>query len=407
MIKSIKEWTILIYADGNNELVPEMIQSKLDVEKFGPKHNLNVVMQIGLASMELVKILTPLKPLPKHTEISSGVKRYYVLNSKSILIEDLGNINMAGPHNLYDFIKWGIENYPAKHYLLALSGHGFSFVGAIPDLSQNTPYLMNLVDMCKAVNMSQKDTGVKIDILLLDMCHMNKIEVIYELGKDKENSVKNVITYIENGPLRGIPYDKILSSLEKSIPVNDIGYLIKDILNNINLNLVAIDINYESLEQIKRTVNNLAYFYLINERFNNKPPSELIYSINCKDPFYNYVLELQNALKQIIIYYKSDYFIKNNIINITTTDLSKSFDSVEVIPIYNKLGFAKNNLWSNVITNKAINDPLKPNIDILFKPMFMSSKILIPWIWSMNSYLSKDEILLVSYKLLKYMNRLS
>lgn len=52
---NIKQWTLLIYANGNNELEPEIWRSKLDAEKVGSSDNINVIMEIGREYPQLEK----------------------------------------------------------------------------------------------------------------------------------------------------------------------------------------------------------------------------------------------------------------------------------------------------------------------------------------------------------------
>ena len=61
----IKDWTILIYADGNNELEPEIWRSKIDAEKIGSSDTVNVIMQIARESNKLVKYCVHLTPYQK------------------------------------------------------------------------------------------------------------------------------------------------------------------------------------------------------------------------------------------------------------------------------------------------------------------------------------------------------
>ncbi|MFN8613290.1 MAG: clostripain-related cysteine peptidase [Vulcanimicrobiota bacterium] len=46
-------------------------------------------------------------------------------------MQDFGNGNTADPKNLADFIKWGIEKYPAKNYWLVISDHGDAWTGSL------------------------------------------------------------------------------------------------------------------------------------------------------------------------------------------------------------------------------------------------------------------------------------
>jgi hypothetical protein len=183
---SQKNWTILIYTDGNNELEPEMWKNKLNVEKIGSDDRVHVVMQIGREARGLVKKIRPFDYLPPCKENWTGVRRYSFVNGKSVLLEDLGKINMADPMCLYDFIKWGIESFPSQHYMLILGGgHGFQYVGTLMDYSQNIPYLMGIPEMCTIFDMIYEESKVNIDLLIIDTCHFNSVEVLYELGKIK------------------------------------------------------------------------------------------------------------------------------------------------------------------------------------------------------------------------------
>ena len=147
-----KQWTLLI-TNGNNELEPEMWPAKLDAEKASSSHNVNVIMQIGRENRQFIRILRPMDMLPDADERWVGARRYYIKKNQSDFINDLGNINMAYPWSLYDFIKWGMENYPARHYMLILGGHALQFVGMMTDYSQNIPSVMGLPEMAKALNL--------------------------------------------------------------------------------------------------------------------------------------------------------------------------------------------------------------------------------------------------------------
>ncbi|MCF8011917.1 MAG: hypothetical protein K9L17_09995 [Clostridiales bacterium] len=124
-MNNISSWTILIYANGNNELEPEMWKARLDAEKAGSNRDVNVLMQLGREDRQMVYILRPEDIIPAASKQWTGVRRYYIKKEKSILLDEMGNINMAHPKNLYYFLKWGIEHYPAHHYLVILGGHAF------------------------------------------------------------------------------------------------------------------------------------------------------------------------------------------------------------------------------------------------------------------------------------------
>lgn len=395
----MKEWTILIYADGNNELEPEMYQSKLDMELAGSTENINVILQLGRENKTLVNLIRPEDDFPEQDEIWEGVRRYYVEQDKSLLINDLGKINMASPKNLYNFIKWGSENYPAKHYLLSLAGHGASFIAVMPDFSGDAPYMMGTIEMCKAINLAD----VKIDILLLDICYMNIIEMMYELGKKRDHLIHTVITYIRNGPLSGIPYSKVISTIKNSIAVKDTSIIVKNIINNMNLNLVGVEINYRKLYEIKKSLSKLSYLYLTSQ-YRISELSELFYNMDTNLPWHKQLLDLKSCMDKIIIHHKQISEFNGNLINITT---AKPNNINEFMSIYYRLSFAKNNYWSYLLCNKRLGESMDYIMDMQFEPVIITKEGFKKLIQAMNpTYLETkiNEILNKVYDYKKWNN---
>ena len=296
----VKKWTVLIYANGNNELEPETQQAVAKLENMAPSEDMNIVVQLGRAKYGLVKILRP--GVPKSEQNWSGVRRYCLSSGKSILLQNLGEKNMADPKSLYEFLKWGIEHYPAKRYMLILSGHGFQFVGVMTDYSQKAPYIMGIPEMVRAINRAANDTGSQIDLLILDVCYFNFFESIYELGKDENHAVQNVITYIFNGPLQGLPYDKLLQFLQQKPFSADVQEIVKDLVAALPFDLVAFEINHGRLERIKGLFNELALQY-----WHSNPVKEdanllhLLHTHNPLDSWYNLAQKTLTGLLSTII----------------------------------------------------------------------------------------------------------
>jgi len=401
MKKNVKEWTILIYSNGNNELAPEMWQSKLDLEEIGSDSNVNVVMQIGLESRELVKIIRPLDDIPFTNEIWTGVRRYYISKGSSLLVKDMGKINMADHRNLYDFITWGIKLYPAKKYMVIISGHGASLIAALPDLSQDKPYMMGISEMCKTINMIKSTTGANIDVLCLDICYMNTIELIYEFGKKMNHTVKNMLTYIKDGPLTGMPYNLILKSVQNAPDYNNVQSIVKNTIENINLNLVAIQINHNKLKVIKELFNKLSYIQLMSER-NQRHSSPDLLTLENNNLLYNkYNAELDKMLLSLIIKSKTIIPTDSKLIEIVTRDMYAE-DSIDAfLPYYYKLAFCKNNYWTYLLSNKNLDE----NISIYSFPLSifnMVPKGLRNMIWAMNPDLNEVEVTDITDKVYKY-----
>jgi len=381
----LSNWTILIYANGNNELEPEIYESLINCEKVGSNDDVNVIMQIGRANRKIAEIMRPNEIFTEESEQWSGVRRYYISKSNSRLIQDLGKINMADPNNLYDFIKWGMESYPSEHYMVALGGHGISFVGNTTDLTQEVPYMMGTPEMCKAIDLIKNSMDVKIDILVLDMCYMNSIEIIYEFGKSKNNVVSNILTYIGEGPFKGLPYDTIIELIQNYSDFNNIEKILEDVINILNLDTIAFQINHENLESIKNRFSNLAYCYLINKDKYKLNPFHLFTKTNPNYPWYNIINELNESLASIIIHHKNNSNNKESLIKVICEELGS------LINIYSKLAFIKNNYWINLLSNKKIGDKVNYYDNFDLKPMKLSKEGILYSILTTNPTLSIEK----------------
>lgn len=92
---------------------------------------------------------------------------------------DLGTgVDMKHPHNLQDFVAWGMKNYPAKHYVVVLGGHGGAWTGAL----QMSPSDMGMAIQA-GTNQANRISGRNdfIDAVVFNSCYMGNLESINEM----------------------------------------------------------------------------------------------------------------------------------------------------------------------------------------------------------------------------------
>ncbi|KAJ53708.1 hypothetical protein BD780_002949 [Clostridium tetanomorphum] len=390
MFNDIKEWTLLIYNNGNNEMSPEIYRSFINSKKCTSTKNINIVTQIGKANNMLVTMVNPSKIIPKEIHEWSGVRRYIIMDEKEILIQDMGFLNMADPKTLYNFIKWGIVNFPAKHYMLLVSGHGISYIGGLTDITLDNFYIMGIPEMCYAINLIKKDYNISIDVLVLDMCYMNLIEVIYELGYKENHTCKKVITYSQTGPLSGISICHLINFIEENIDCTNLNLFIEKLLNNLNFPLICYTLDSSLLKIIKEHFSELANCYLSLGYKNPVDIFKIMTDITNKLPCNIHLKEINSILSSIV--YTND-IINKNFINIICTNLNKS------IIIYKKLAFAQNNKWCQLLSNYNIENTTKNS---LLAPTKLSNGAIYSFLSNLNPNLSSQEILKILSNLKTY-----
>jgi hypothetical protein len=201
---------------------------------------------------------------------------------------------------------------------------------------------------------------------------------MYELGKEKQNTVQNVITYIETGPVSGLPADRLINIIKENAKAEDKSIMVRSIIDYMGFDLVAIDINPNKLKKIKNASNELAYSYLTNKGEKRYTPFEILTCLNKEDPWYEKVIDFQKELSSLVIHYRRIGNQRKNLLNIIFLQLK------DLLNIYYKLGFAKVNYWTYLLGGKHINEELSIKAKETFKATRIKPEGLRSLIQAMN-----------------------
>lgn len=187
-----KKWTVLLWSNSDNNLY-RFLQADIDeAEKIGSTENMNVVVQTDHKPKggEAVRMLLKTNSTP-------GVN--------SPVLEKLGQNNMGDPKELSKFIQWGMEKFPAEHYMVIISDHGAAWPGACHDEGSNG--WMTTPQIQQGLMEAQEATGKKVDVLGFDCCLMANTEVMHQLKGTADFIVASEET--EGGA--GWQYNRVLS----------------------------------------------------------------------------------------------------------------------------------------------------------------------------------------------------
>lgn len=202
-----KNWTFLIYLNGNNNL-----------DEFG-KQNIEAMEQVG--SDDQVNIVVQWA-----SESAGKTVRMLIQKSKtkgqviSPIVEDLGKVDMGDYRSLQDFIKWGAKHYPAQHYFVNVWNHGSGWhslksrnhTRLFGDISwdDNTGHSISTEQLGQAMANAAKVIGHPVDLYGSDACLMAMAEVANEML----GSVHYFVGSQETEPGAGWPYTDFLSRWE-------------------------------------------------------------------------------------------------------------------------------------------------------------------------------------------------
>ena len=215
------KWTFLVYMAGDNNLDGAALRDIAEMAKAGSTKDVHILVQLDRLEDQKTRRfrITP----------GGGFKKD--------CIETFSETNTGDPQILYSFCKWAVDNYPADRYALILWNHGSGwwedaksrstgpagkkphrplFRHAFPqahrsicyddtsggDALDNRELRFVLAGICALL-------GRKIDLLGMDACLMNMVEVAWQL----RDSVQVIVGSEIEEPFDGWPYAEILSRL--------------------------------------------------------------------------------------------------------------------------------------------------------------------------------------------------
>lgn len=191
-------WKILIYMDADNDLSESALADLGEIADGLSSENIAVFVQLDLPN-------------------GISTKRLQIKEHEQIILEDIGESNMASATTLADFIHWGHTQASTTHTLLILWDHGNGWdhqqlpANAKPaqrslfvDEDNSADFLAN-----RKVREAIETSNISIDILGFDASIMGTLEALYEF---RELS-PILITSQEVGEASGWNYTQLLQKL--------------------------------------------------------------------------------------------------------------------------------------------------------------------------------------------------
>lgn len=201
--RGVADWTFLVYMDADN-----------DLEQFGTL-NMNQMETVG--STERVAFAVQFDRIPGGDTSNgdwTGALRFVVQPDNnpsritSPVLQNLGEVDMADPASLRDFLTWGVVNFPAERTALVLWNHGSGWRqragrGVIFDDTSGT--FMDMLDL--EAGLTAPTVG--LDLIAFDASLMGMLEVAYQI----RGRAPLINASEESPPGTGYPYDTIASRL--------------------------------------------------------------------------------------------------------------------------------------------------------------------------------------------------
>jgi len=201
-----KQWTFMVYLDGDNNLAPYADLDLQEMEQVGSNADIDIVVLRDLDG--------------------NGDSEYDYVNLGSVtMVQDLGEVNMGDPATLQGFMTWGITNYPADRYALILWDHGGGWRAPGKPGKQriwkaacwddtNGGDCLYTAEQSAAIQGALDATGTNLEMLGYDVCLAGMIEIIHEMSSaGLAGRVHAIAGSPPTEPGDGWPYHTVLGDL--------------------------------------------------------------------------------------------------------------------------------------------------------------------------------------------------
>ncbi len=271
----VKDWTIYIHMNGNNNLCPYAKKNLKDLESVNASSVANIIVgytcnEVGKAKIMLVK----------------GAQE---------TILDSGKIDFGDYNTVIKYAKMAYEKYPSKYKMVIIWNHGNgvedtwngkSEVSRWVSLDEITNHVITTEELGTIVS----NLGQKTDIMGFDACLMQMVEISYEM--------KDYVSYVAASeatePGDGWDYASIAKALLKHPDPISLGKTIST--SYVEFNDSASDLTF-SLVDVKKQSDFVDLFKEYIKVDSNKTK---LYSALNKASYYTYSYkDLGEALKTI------------------------------------------------------------------------------------------------------------
>jgi hypothetical protein len=234
-----KELTVLFYAAGDEEEIHEPTNASLRLferlHSLGLDSQINVVVQhddtgndpnyryaLHYVAKPTDRLGPDTPPVPQSTidqwrrEISV-YRPFRHLDPFKYQERDSGN-----PVTLKDFLRWGVTAYPARHYILVMSGHSWGQEGIMQDFfvdgkQLDSSTLIRNYELRRVLEETYGELNAipgekplipegKFDLLILDGCVFGQLDVLAEYT----DSFSYFVGSTMETPFHSIPWDEVL-----------------------------------------------------------------------------------------------------------------------------------------------------------------------------------------------------
>ena len=163
-------WTVLVYLVGDNDLEEFAVSDLTEMLSVGGHDDFKFVVQVDRSTEYSSSRLPGLGDW-------SSAKRLVLQGTSFEEVADLGEVDMADPAVLADFVSWGVQTYPADRRMIVFWDHGGGWTGFGVDEGTPGHPLLNLRQLKQGLSQGLAAADLpRFDVIGFDACLMANVE---------------------------------------------------------------------------------------------------------------------------------------------------------------------------------------------------------------------------------------
>jgi hypothetical protein len=357
----IKEWTVMVFVNAKNNLESYGLKDVNEMEMVGSSDKVNVIVELGRIS-----------GYSSEDGNWTGCRRYYIQKDNdtkkitSPMLLETPKCDMGSWEYMVDFVKWTKERYPAKKYVLVVWNHGSGW-----NKGGDISYLLNEKGISyddetrnhittPQLRMALEKIG-GVDILAMDACLMQMIEVAYEV----KDWTQYIVASEEVEPGDGYTYNTWLEPLVKN-PTADARTLSKYMVDSYGdyyqseRDTTQSSIDAKALKELARVSDDFISALIASNDVNNaknaRAKAQKFYYSSNKD-FYHFVKLITDNTQVSDVKSKGQALLdllKNKVIVHNRSGYQNAYGLAVYVPTYyttsyDELMWAKETKWDDLI----------------------------------------------------------
>lgn len=261
-----KSWTIMVYMAADNDLHYFAWKNLKQMEQIGSNEHITILVQLNTPGL-----LNP-------------TKRFIVKKGRRLLVQDEHSpqqkLNSGNPYTLIDFVRWGVEHYPADEYAFFAWNHGSAAID---------PNFSRTINPCDLFYLNPSNNRLEIDRGISYMTLLSQVATHYSSNIGK----------------RGICFDE---SFKSYISNPDLDFALHEIytkvLNGKKFGLIAFDACLMSMIEIASIAKKYSKYMASSQEV--EYGTGLNYDLTLR-PFLSKNLTAKEFAQQIVIAYEQTY----------------------------------------------------------------------------------------------------